>query len=659
MALSSVLAIAPTSMVAARTCEDLFRKEKFFNPSVEVSKQGHLELRVTNSNSTMGRFMNSLVRLLRRPLLLNRIDKVGERLINDKREDVPFWVKLSDAFGLEIRIEAKSLEGIPRTGPLIIVSNHPMNGVEGIALAALISKVRPDVKVVLTPLLEFVPEMAQNAIFANPYGGVAARQENVRARGQMVDELKSGHAFVIFPSGTVSGKTSWRAKDVEDGQWKKGVAEMLDQVPDARVLPIFVEGEPSKAFLNATLLADKVLQSFKALRVGVGAIFHIREIGNRTEQSVGLVVGQPIEGAEVLSWGNSARMMENLKRVTYGLRASRSELVPLDGVQYLKKSGRVLLPIAPKMDMAVVHAELRNKARIIYDRSPEDSKKGMRVFLARGRDIPRVMNEIGRLREITFREVGEGSGKERDLDAYDLDYYQLIAIDKKTGAIAGGYRIGKVDDLLQKRGYEGLYTSLFFDHSRLFRGPMENTLELGRSFVVPEFQRSIALAVLFSGIGRFIRENPKYRYLMGPVSITNELSERSKGLILAYLREFYSANDANLVTPLTPLREEIRVSPEDIPFLASTPSVTELTRKVHEIEEQAGTGAKMPTLVPIYSGLGARFFKFNFDAEFNSIDGLIVVDFPAVDTKSLQSYLGADGVKSYLDFHGVKRDGLN
>lgn len=656
MALSAILAFAPTTASAARTCEDLFRKEKFISPSIQVSPEGRLDIRVTNSKSAMGQFVNSLTRIIYRPLLLNRIEKVGERLMADKRDNVPFWQKLSDAFGLEIRIDPAALANIPTSGPVIIVSNHPMNGVEGIALAAMISKVRPDIKVVLTPLLGFVPEMAKNAIFANPYGGESARQANVQARQQMVDELKAGHAFIIFPSGTVSGKSGWLSKEVEDGQWKKGVAEMLNQVRDARVLPIFVEGTPSKAYLNATLLADKVLKPFRSIRIGVGAVFHIREIGSRTETPVGLVIGQPIEGSEVLSWGNPARMMENLKRVTYNLRASRSELVPLNGVELPGKKTRVLEPIAAQTDMAVVHSELRNKARIIYDRAPESSEKGMKVYLALGRDLPETMKEIGRLREITFREVGEGSGKSRDLDSYDQDYYQLIAVDKKTGAIAGGYRIAKVDEILKTRGYQGLYTSLFFDHSRLFRGNMENSMELGRSFVVPEYQRSIALAVLFAGIGRFVGENPKYRYLMGPVSITNELSERSKGIILEYLRQFYGSKDADLVIPLTPLREEFRISGEDHAFVTAQPTIAELSRKVQEIENEMGTGAKMPTLVPIYSGLGAKFFKFNFDAEFNSIDGLIVVDFPMVETKNLQSYLGPEGVKPYRDFHGVTRD---
>ncbi len=648
--------VVPRTSLGARTCEDLFKKEGFISPSVRITETGRIEAKLTNSKSVLGRFLNSITRIVYKPLSLDKIETVTERLMADTRADVPFWIKLSEAFRLDIQIDPRALEHIPTTGPLVIVSNHAMNGVEGIALAALVSRVRPDIKVVMTNLLDVVPNMAANSIFANPYGGETARLANIQARRQMTEELENGHAFIIFPSGTVSGKTKWSDTMALDGQWKKGVAELVAAVPKAQVLPIFVEGQPSQTFQNMTLIADRMPKKLQGLRTGIGAVFHIREIGNRVDQTVGLVVGQPVAGTEVTSWGNASSIMENLKRLTYDLRANRetkislaNHSVPISVERAAAEKRRE--EIAPPVRMDVVHAELLNKGKVIYDMAPEARDKRMKVFVARGRDIPRTLEEIGRLREITFRAVGEGSGKARDLDQYDVDYFHLIAIDKKSGLIAGGYRIGRVDELLAKRGYQGIYTSAFFNHSALLNSYLGVSLELGRSFVVPEFQRSFALMALFNGIGHYVAQNPQYKYLMGPVSISNEVSERSKGILLAYLQKHHESPDAHLVHPLTPLKKDYEISVDDRAFVNSVVDVRALARRVDEIEKEAGTGNTTPPLIPIYVGLGAKFFKFNLDADFNTIDGLIVTDLSRLRLEDLKNYMGVEKATKFLDYH--------
>jgi putative hemolysin len=593
---------------------------------------------------------------------LNRIELVTKRLVADERVNVPFWIKLNDAFGLNVRIDEKALAHVPRSGPLVIVSNHPLNGVEGIALAATVSRVRPDVKVVMTNLLSVVPHMAENAIFANPYGGTSARMENVAARRDMEDHLKSGKAMIIFPSGTVSGKEKILDKEARDGAWKKGVADLLLKVPETQVLPIFVEGQASHTFHTMTRIADLLPNKLRGVRKGIGAVFHVREIGSHVDSRLGLVVGQAFSGQEVNSWGNAARVMQNLKRITYDLKANRGNIQPgmelarseraNTNREVVERTERVLLPIAEAGDMAVIRAELDAKARMIYDMAPETPNKRMKVFLAKGTEIPNVLSELGRLREITFREVGEGSGKSRDIDQYDPHYYHLVAIDKTNGAIAGAYRLGRIDEIMKEQGYDGVYTSLFFDHSALVKGgDLAVSLELGRSFVVPEYQRSFALLALFGGIGRFVMENPQYKRLMGPVSISNEYSDRSKSLMMAYLERNYASTQADKVHPLTPLERPYERHPDDMAFIETNPDMKMLSKRIEEIEQAEGRKASLPPLIPIYTGLNAKFFKFNFDREFNALDGMIVADLAELSVAQLKNYMGEEGAAKFLEYH--------
>ncbi|CAN5664609.1 GNAT family N-acetyltransferase [soil metagenome] len=639
-----VLAFSVVTASAAPTCEGLFRKESFINPSIEVTATGRIETKFTNSNSIAGKFLNSLARLVYRPLTIDKIEKMMERLVADSREETPFWVKLSDAFGLDIQIDATLLDTIPKSGPLIIVSNHAMNGVEGIALAALVSKVRPDVKIALTGMLGMVPGLMENSIVINPYGGEQAKLDNIEGRRQMAQTLRDGHALIIFPTGTVSQKLRLSDTDAIDGRWRNGVVTLLREVPTTQVQSIYVNGQPSASFLNVAYMTERLPKALRALQTPVGAIFHVREIGNRMNQTIGLTIGPVNEGRDVLGWGNAVTAMRKLRGQTLGLKDKAENRASLRDI-------REFQAIAPAGELTMIHRELAQKASVIFDMAPESSEKRMKVYFAKGSDIPVTLAELGRLREITFRSVGEGSGKSRDLDEFDADYYHLIAIDKKTGDIAGAYRLGLVDQLIEKYGDKGIYTSQFFDHSALLKTYLKTSLELGRSFVVPEYQRSFALMALFGGIGQFVASNPKYKYLMGPVSISNEVSDRSKAMIIQYLKRYHESPDAALVKPRTPLREDLVLDPADRAVLAANPNIRDLTKRVNAIEAQLNTGNTMPPLIPIYIGLGAKFFKFNLDTEFNTLDGLIVTDLSILKIDDLKGYMGEAGAKAFLQHH--------
>lgn len=625
------------SQASTIRCENLFNQsnevstKKFLKPSVEITPSGKIITKLTEQKTVIAKLINSLTQLFHRPVGLSKIETITTRLAADQRQEIPFWVKLSDAFGLNIQVDPITLIHVPRTGPLLIVSNHPMNGVDGVALASVISKIRPDVKIIMTPLLSVVPQVAENAIFANPYGGSAAKIENVKAREQMEQHLRKGGAIIIFPAGTVSGKNKLSDKEAEDGLWRKGAYDLVTKVPETQVLPIFVEGGPSQNFHRITKFNELLPKSLKNLQIGLSAIFHIREIASRIDQEVHMVIGKAFQGAEIKTWGNAAQVMHTLKRKTYELK--KIEM------------------IAPPGDKVSILTELKTKAKVIYDMDPNSETKRMKVYIANGKDIPETLNELSRLREITFRQVGEGTGKSRDLDDYDLNYYHLIVVDKATGDIAGAYRMGLVDKLLQSLGLKGLYTHQFFDLSKILTGDLLNSIELGRSFVTPEFQRSFALLALFNAIGRFIVENPQYKYLLGPVSISNEITDRSKALIMEYVLKYHSSDMADSVQALNISDKKPELNDEDKIFIDDHPSMKDLSTRVKETESSAGKKGATPPLIPIYISLGAKFFKFNFDKDFNTYDGLILTDLTKLSPEQLKLYMSEDGADGFLEYH--------
>lgn len=288
---------------------------------------------------------------------------------------------------------------------------------------------------------------------------------------------------------------------------------------------------------------------------------------------------------------------------------------------------------------------------LMFDSSPDRDNKGMRVYRGTGSDIPDLMLEIGRLREETFRTVGEGTGLDRDIDQFDSYYDHFIAWDKGKMEVAGAYRIGRVDQILKDHGPQGLYTNTLFKFDNLLESDFkEGTLEAGRSFVRPEYQRGPALLVIWMAFARFIVAHPQYRSMMGPVSISNEFQENSKHLMVSYLMQNFSHEKSDLVSSINPPVFHSNLSPEDLTaLLDASMDLSGLQEFVRFAENNPR--AQIPQLIKLYLELGVRFLAFNKDEEFNTIDGLIWLDLTQVPESVGKRYFGEDWA-SYLAYHG-------
>lgn len=610
--------------------------------------------------------------LLNRSRKISNLSEVARRFRATENDPAPFWIRLSKAFGQSVEVNKEHLKRIPRSGPLLILANHPLNGVEGMAIAALISQVRADVKVVMTPLLAGIPGSEKHAIFLDPY--VPRGNENKAALQAMRETLVDGGALIVFPAGKVSMVEKLWSREVKDDRWRNGPYDMLKSLPETQVLPVFVEGRTSQGFQVMKTWLDRKAKSLSAgAYKAISGVLHFREIGSQVDRDVALVIGEVIDGKKVAAIPKGADAMAELRELVYALPKNGGAVKDA-----FKTEERVEEPIAAPVDPKLIAHDLRN-TKEIFDTSPRNQDMGFKVFVARGEQIPHALSELGRLREEAFRKLEEGSLQARDNDVFDQHYHHLIAWDKATGQIAGSYRLGFVGEIFQRGlGSEGVYTTTFFEYSQLLRN-LPDAIELGRSFVREEYRgKSKALFSLWSAIGRTVLDRPDYKYLMGPASISQAFEPRSRILMVEWLQQNHMSELASEVTPRTPVKGRRVLLPEDQVFLATRPTPVQMSNYIRDIQTaaakrraanngnsanlQAEPGSKevkddmtqgIPPLLKMYLELGAKVLGINVDTAFNSVDVFVLVDLRKTSPRTLRLYMGEEGARNFLQQHGI------
>jgi len=299
---------------------------------------------------------------------------------------------------------------------------------------------------------------------------------------------------------------------------------------------------------------------------------------------------------------------------------------------------------------AVPPACLLSEIRALLPDQKLATGKDMDVYLASAQQIPQTLQEIGRLREITFRAVGEGTGKAVDIDRFDRFYLHLFLWDHHNHRIAGAYRLGLTDKILNRHGKLGLYSQSLFELHDRFLDTLSPAIELGRSFVAHQYQKTIApLALLWKAIGCFIARNPQYATLFGPVSISNNYCPLSRQLLV----DFFDNNN-----PDDPLRKFVKARhpyrPEaqprcNRPDLATPASFKELSELIAAIEKD---GKAVPVLLRHYVNFGGRILGFSVDKKFaNCLDGLVLVELCQTDERILGRYMGNEGLARFKQYH--------
>lgn len=559
----------------------------------------------------------SLFTLLKAPLekLLSFSELERLYAIARNRGDGDFIDALLMALGVDIDVAANDLARIPRTGPVLVVANHPYGGIEGIALLAMLRRVRPDVRVMANFMLNRIPEMREHIIPVDPFDNANALKRNVGPLRETVRHLTEGGMIGIFPSGEVSS-VDLATMTVEDPQWSETVARIARKhgIP---VLPVYFDGSNGAAFQIAGLVHPRLRTAMLP-----------REFARSSGRVLRTRIGKVIQPLAYEQYATDRELVDFLRVRTYLLK-NRGAPQPMAA----ESSRPGLVAVAPAGD----HALLRDEVAKLADNRLCGSGE-LSVYAAHASKIPNVLYEIGRQREIAFREVAEGTGRAIDLDRFDEHYVHLFVWNATAGEVVGAYRLGQTDRILKRFGVEGLYTHTLFAYDEELMARLGPALEMGRSFVRSSYQKQYAsLLLLWKGIGQYVARHPHYRSLFGPVSINNAYTSMSRQLIAAFLTTNATVPDLQkLVKPRTPLQR----TPNVIATSRVVKDIDQVSELISELEaDQKG----LPVLLRQYLKLGGKLLGFNVDNDFGEVlDGLIVVNLDETEPRILEKYLGRE-----------------
>ncbi len=532
--------------------------------------------------------------------------------------------------GVRVRCTEEDMALIPKDGPTIVVANHPMGSTEGLILAHLLTQVRDDVRILATGLAARIPAMQEYIIAVDSFGDSGAEKRNAKGLLKAMHWVRRGGLLVVFPAGAVA-RFNWHRRRVTDLEWQPGVAHMVRRT-GAKVLPVYIDGHTGPLFPIVGGIGSRV-RAMMIARLTLGQRGH----------KIPVRIGHAFANSRLQDFPDDQSMTDYLRLRCFLLgRATKTR------THAERAHDRRLVPIVDPVPQERIVAEVTQlpaEQKLV-------SSGACDVYYAHAEQIPATLFEIGRLREITFRGVGEGTGQAIDLTPHDEYYTHLFVWNRDNQEIVGAYRIGQLDHVIEAYGIRGIYTHEFFHLSRrLFKRLGPGCLELGRSFVQEKYQRApTSLLLLWKGISHYVAKHPQYRYLIGPVSISADYAMVSRQLLCRSLRHEVMDRDlAHLVRPRHPfhLRNRHRLCPDaDLKTDLDLKEVNELISDL-EIDHKG-----MPILVKQYLKLGGKILAFNVDPDFgNVIDALLLVDLAKTDPKRLGKYMGKENVAAYQAKH--------
>ncbi len=587
-------------------------------------------------------FRGALFSIVEKPLshllCLPKLNSLYSR-VHDKdhwveRGQVDFVSKALSLLGVNVELDSQELKRIPKSGPSVVVANHPFGVVEGLILMQMLKAVRPDVKIMANFMLGLIPEMKEHLIAVDPFGRKDSHLGNISGLKEAVKWVRSGGMLAVFPAGEVASLNLKGAK-VEDPVWSPTVGGIIKRT-GASATPVFFHGRNSLLFQAAGMVHP-------SLRT----VLLPRENLKKKTGPVEFAVGNTVSGERLSSFDSKQELMEYLRFRTYSL-----------SLRFKKR--KVALPAFKKKEKPISAQTARR--RIITELTMLGSKSVLvennefAVHEVHAADCPFVLHEIGRLREKTFRHVGEGTGQAVDVDRFDNTFIHLVLWHKESKEIAGAYRIARTDEQIDRFGLKGVYSHSFFRFKPEFFDRVNPALELGRSFIRRSYQKNFySLMMLWKGIAAYLARNPRYRYLFGCVSISNDYRKISRELMADSLMRYSGRADlAEYISPARPLKfKKLKGWQKYTPGISFCDS-DDLEKVVQDIEGGMG----IPVLLRHYLKIGGRLAGFNVDPDFgNALDGLIVVDLMETSERSLFKFMGKEQGREYRAYHLSRIEG--
>lgn len=562
---------------------------------------------------------------------------VLNKIYNKKKHlsGLEFINALLEEFEVKFEIPEEDLKRIPKEGPFITISNHPLGAIDGILLLKLLLEKREDYKIIANFLLHRVEPLKPFIMPVNPFEDRKEVKSSISGFRDAFKHIRDGHPLGIFPAGEVSTKKE--GKLLVDRPWEEAAIKLIKKA-EVPVVPVYFHAKNSNMFyrmakLNGNLRTAKLPS----------------EMLTQRERIIKVRIGNPISVDVQKEFESIPVFTQFLRRKTYMLSNVFERKNLLDSIpktlKFPSPPKKIAGPISVEKMVEEIK-ELRNQDKRLL------VSKNYEVFLSKGDLIPNILQEIGRLREITFREVGEGTNKSTDLDKFDSYYHHLFLWDNDENKLVGAYRMGLGAEIFPRYGIDGFYLQDLFRFEPELFGMMSESIEMGRAFIIKEYQqRPMPLFLLWKGIVHTTLRYPDHRYLIGGVSISNKFSEFSKSLMIEFMKSnYYDPYVAQYIKPKKEYRVRLKDADKDFIFDETEADLNKFDRIIDEVEP--GT-LRIPVLIKKYIKQNAKVVAFNVDPLFNNaVDGLMYIrieDLPESTVKPVLEEFQAEMEKKYFN----------
>lgn len=566
--------------------------------------------------------------ILMKVLRISDLNKIYDK--HKHLDDLEFLNALLDEFQIKFEIPEEDLKRLPKDGAYITISNHPLGGIDGILLLKLMIEQRPDYKIIANFLLHRIDPLKPYVMPVNPFEDHKGAKSSLAGFKQSIMHLREGKPLGIFPAGEVSTYKDGRL--IVDKPWEEAAMKLI-QKAKVPVVPIYFHAKNSRIFYRLSRISD----TFRTAKLP-------SELLTQKNRVIKVRIGKPISVKAQDEHENLPDFTEFLRKKTYMLSNTYEKQNLLKKVSKVPTSLKI--PKSPKEIITPVSQQLlEEEVASLSKKHHLLTSKNYQVFLAEASEIPNILRELGRLREITFREIGEGTNKAIDLDKFDHYYHHMFLWDSVAKKIAGAYRMGLGSQIYASYGIDGFYLQDLFRFEPELHKMMSQSIEMGRAFIIKEYQQKpMPLFLLWKGIVHTTLRHPEHKYLIGGVSISNQFSNFSKSLMIEFMKShYYDPYIAQYIHPKKEFKVKLKDADKDFIFDETAADLNKFDKIIDEIEPGS---LRMPVLIKKYVKQNAKVIAFNVDPLFNNaVDGLMyirIADLPESTVKPVMEEFQAE-----------------
>ncbi|MRX63664.1 GNAT family N-acyltransferase [Maribacter luteus] len=577
-----------------------------------------------------GTFMGWVLMKITRISGINRFYKKHEHL-----EGMAFLDAILRHYEIDFEIPEEDFKRLPKEGAYITISNHPLGGIDGVLLLKLLVAHRDDFKIIANFLLNRIEPISPYILPVNPFENHKDAQSSIAGFKSAMAHLGEGHPLGIFPAGEVS--TYKDDKLIVDKPWEVAALKLIRKA-NVPVVPIYFHARNSKFFYRLSKISDV----FRTAKLP-------SEIYSQRNRPIKVRIGQPISVDMQNEQNTLEEFTDLLRRKTYLLSNAYEKERLIDQIPTSLKIPKAPKKIASAVRTEVIQEEIENlrekDCRLLQSKNYE-------VFLAAANDMPYILKEIGRQREVTFRAIGEGTNNSIDLDKFDEYYHHLFLWDDTDKEIVGAYRMGMGSEIYKRHGIDGFYLQDLFRFEPELHGMMSRSIEMGRAYITKKYQQKpMPLFLLWKGIVHTTLRYPEHKYLIGGVSISNQFSNFSKSLMIEFMKSnYWDPYVAQYISPKKEFKVKLKDADKEFIFDETKADLNKFDRMINEVEPG---NLRLPVLIKKYIKQNAKVVAFNVDPLFNnSVDGLMyirIADLPESTVKPVMEEFQAELERKFTE----------